>query len=34
VEDENGRMLKLEAGDLKQRTMLANTLLTPSFGDK
>lgn len=33
IEDENGRTLKLEGRDQSQRTMLANTLLTPSYGN-
>jgi len=34
VEDENGRIIKLEDRDLNQRRMVANTLLTPTFGSK
>jgi len=34
VEDENGRVIKLDPEDETTRTMVANTLLTPSYGER
>jgi hypothetical protein len=34
VEDEDGRVIKLDPEDQALRTMVANTLLTPSYREK
>jgi hypothetical protein len=34
VEDEDGRVIKLDPEDQAHRTMVANTLLTPSYREK
>jgi hypothetical protein len=34
VEDEDGRVIKLDPDDQALRTMVANTLLTPSYREK